>query len=518
MKKRIISIILLILMLLIPITKVFASGIKLHYEGERAYWKKFYTRMVKDDKGKVAYCVQPNKQIPAHIRYNFGTRQMDKRMVNILKHGYPLNYSGLREKHPNKIYDRNYYISTWVALNIALDNFYGETVESASNAGDDYIRDLLSLMDVEPENPALKPVKRDIKTSRNDVLGILETEPIEFVGQAGLKFNLHGFVDGVGGSVKIVDADNRNEVLNGRLSIGQKFRIVANDGYAGEVEVKPVDHSLKDFKKVLLEPVNDNKYQFFAHSALIGDSYDIMPIKVRFNGETGGNPAPKPKINGQISKKDVEDGYGVNGANFLIKNNGRFTKTPETTDDDGNIVPATYYEAGEYTINVTTGGDGSASYELPEYSGETSWSVRETKAPHGYYKSEDGSQTLGGNIFKNKRQKGKITITKVDNESNYINHHDKTKPQGDGELDGAVFDIVADEDIILPNISNKVVHKKGDVVETLVIKSGRAESSLHELGTYKVVERQLPEGYWYQNYQKKFTPFITSISSLFILI
>lgn len=127
-------------------------------------------------------------------------------------------------------------------------------------------------------------------------------------------------------------------------------------------------------------------------------------------------------------------------------------------------------------------------------------------------------QALGGNIFKNKRQKGKITITKVDNESNYINHRDKTKPQGDGELDGAVFNIVADEDIILPNVSNKVVHKKGDVVETLVIQNGRAESSLHELGRYKVVEVQLPQGYWYENYQKKFTPFITSISSLFILI
>ena len=155
---------------------------------------------------------------------------------------------------------------------------------------------------------------------------------------------------------------------------------------------------------------------------------------------------------------------------------------------------------------------------MPEYSGETTWSVRETKAPHGYYKSEDGEQTLGGNTFKNKRQKGKITITKVDNENSYINHNDKTKPQGDGQLDGAVFDIIAEEDIVLPNISNKVVHKKGDVVETLVIQNGRAESSLHELGTYKVVERQLPEGYWYQNYQKKFTPFITSISSLFILI
>ena len=81
-----------------------------------------------------------------------------------------------------------------------------------------------------------------------------------------------------------------------------------------------------------------------------------------------------------------------------------------------------------------------------------------------------------------------------------------------------MFDIIAEEDIVLPNISNKVVHKKGDVVETLVIKNGRAESGLHELGKYKVIEVQLPQGYWYQNYQKKITPFITSISSLFILI
>ena len=104
--------------------------------------------------------------------------------------------------------------------------------------------------------------------------------------------------------------------------------------------------------------------------------------------------------------------------------------SPEKIEQDGTVTPATYYEAGEYTINVSTSGDGSASYELFEYADETSWSVKETTAPNGYYKSEDGEQTLGGNTFKNKRQKGKITITKVDNENSYMHRHSGPRDRG----------------------------------------------------------------------------------------
>lgn len=514
MKKRIVAFLLLSVMILIPFTQVFAISVS--GQGKTMHWGStgYYTKIIKDNDGNYVYCVDPHKKLPKGEDFNLSNDPLHQRQINILKYGYPLDMTGLTQvslKTP-----KQYYMSTWIALNVAVGNFKGVTLENAYAYGDSYLNALLDNMD-KPliDDNIFKPASRNIGVSKNDTFNHLESDEIKFIGN-NTSFQLSGFVNGVCGRLKIVDADTR-QLLRDDLKTNQRFRIATDLGYSGRVEVVPVGHGFKKVPEVKLQTGN-NDVQVVAFIDRIGGVLDVKPIVLEFRGGNPPQPEPKPNVNGQISKKDVEDGYGVNGAEFRIVNDGRFTKTPETTDDDGNIVPATYYEAGEYTINVTTGNDGTASYELPEYSGETTWSVRETTAPNGYYKSEDGEQSLGGNIFKNKRQKGKITITKVDNENSYINHNDKTKPQGDGQLDGAVFEIIAEEDIVLPNISNKVVHKKGDVVETLVIKNGRAESSLHELGTYKVVERQLPEGYWYENYQKKFTPFITSISSLFILI
>lgn len=511
MKKRIVAFLLLLIMILLPVTQAFAISVS--GQGKTMHWGStgYYTKIIKDSDGKYVYCVDPHKKLPKGEDFNLSNERLHQRQINILKYGYPLDMTGLTQvslKTPEQ-----YYMSTWIALNVAVGNFKGVTLENAYAYGDSYLNALLDNMDKPLEDDNIfKPASRNIGVSKNDTFNHLESDEIKFVGN-NTSFNLSGFVKGVCGRLKIVDADTR-QLLRDNLKTNQRFRIATDLGYSGRVEVSPIDHGFQKIPEVKLKTISST-IQPTTIIDRIGGTLDVKPIVLEFRG---GNPAPVPNVNGQITKKDVEDGYGVNGANFVIKNNGRFTKTPETTDDDGNIVPATYYEAGEYVINVTTNGDGSASYELPEYSGETTWSVRETTAPNGYYKSEDGEQTLGENTFKNKRQKGKITITKVDNENSYINHNDKTKPQGDGQLDGVVFDIIAEEDIILPNISNKVVHRRGDVVETLVIQNGRAESSLHELGKYKVIEVQLPMGYWYENYQKKFTPFITSISSLFILI
>lgn len=448
MKKRIVAFLLLLVMILIPVTQAFAISVS--GQGKTMHWGStgYYTKIIKDKDGNYVYCVDPHKKLPKGEDFNLSNNPLHQRQINILKYGYPLDMTGLTQvslKTPEQ-----YYMSTWIALNVAVGNFKGVTLENAYAYGDSYLNALLDNMDKPLEDDNIfKPASRNIGVSKNDAFNHLESDEIKFIGN-NTSFQLSGFVDGVCGRLKIVDADTRT-IIPHPLETNQRFRIATDLGYSGRVEVSPIDHGFKKVPEVKLQTGNDG-VQDVAIINRIGGTLDVKPIVLEFRGGNPPQPEPKPNISGQITKKDVEDAYGVNGAEFRIVNDGRFTKTPQTTDDEGNIVPATYYEAGEYAFTVTTSDDGSASYELPEYSGETSWSVRETKAPYGYYKSEDGSQTLGGNIFKNKRQKGKITITKVDNESNYINHRDKTKPQGDGELDGAVFNIVADEDIILPNL------------------------------------------------------------------
>ena len=75
-------------------------------------------------------------------------------------------------------------------------------------------------------------------------------------------------------------------------------------------------------------------------------------------------------------------------------------------------------------------------------------------------------------------------------------------PQGDATLAGAVFEIYAEEDIILAN--GDVLHRAGSLVETITTDSkGLAKSSNLDLGVYRVKEKTPPTGYQYWRYKDK---------------
>lgn len=97
------------------------------------------------------------------------------------------------------------------------------------------------------------------------------------------------------------------------------------------------------------------------------------------------------------------------------------------------------------------------------------------------------------------RQKGYITIRKVDADNFEVNHNDIYVPQGDGTFEGAVFNIISDSDIILADGSIAVA--AGAIADTITTdRNGYARSKALELGSYTLVEVVRPEGYRYKEY------------------
>ena len=151
---------------------------------------------------------------------------------------------------------------------------------------------------------------------------------------------------------------------------------------------------------------------------------------------------------------------------------------------------------------VTTLEDGSAKYtvDLPI---KNSFYVSETQAPSNYFRNsndiysfefrviaEDKAIAKFSHTFKNDRTTAKIQIEKVDKETG------KAVPQGDANLEGAVYGLYAREDIVHPDGATGVIFKKNDIVATLTTdKNGKCEIDNLYLGKYFVKEITPSEGY-----------------------
>ena len=123
-------------------------------------------------------------------------------------------------------------------------------------------------------------------------------------------------------------------------------------------------------------------------------------------------------------------------------------------------------------------------------------------APEGYVLADepvpftiDGSEAVVTVTQYNMPQKGQLTITKTgevfssvqENEGLYQPVYEVTG------LPGAVYDVIADEDIYTGDGTLRA--EKDTVVETLTTgEDGSAQSSLLYLGRYRLEERQAPEG------------------------
>ena len=149
------------------------------------------------------------------------------------------------------------------------------------------------------------------------------------------------------------------------------------------------------------------------------------------------------------------------------------------------------YVTGDLIETVITGDDGSAE-TVKRYPVAHSFTIKELKAPFGYNKAEDRIVTMPYNqtvvnsettaVIGDDRQQGKIRVYKVDKENN------------EKKLAGAVFNVVASEDIIVHGVK---LYDKGAVIETITTgEDGSADtSSLYTGFKYNLDEVKAPDGY-----------------------
>ena len=188
---------------------------------------------------------------------------------------------------------------------------------------------------------------------------------------------------------------------------------------------------------------------------------DPLDLSLRFN------VAMQPI---KIEKID-ENGNPVKlaGTEFRVENEDKSFSKVYTTDASG-IVTTEKLGIGKYTIT-------------------------EVKAPTGYVISNEvkevnvvASDTPLSIKYENKNQMGIINIDKK------VKATDGAGKEHIEQLEGAVFNVVAREDITTPN--GTLLHKKGDVVDTVTTDAnGKASSKELYLGAYQVKEVSVPTGF-----------------------
>lgn len=240
---------------------------------------------------------------------------------------------------------------------------------------------------------------------------------------------------------------------------------------------------------------------------------------------TGGN-GDGPTVPISFRKTDPER---FNAANY---NTGLITFAPASSSSSAfdNISGA--------AIEISGDGVGAGTYELPctVELGEGTYTVREVEPPYGYLLNDSWSAEITVEVEKDAegkpvegaeakatitvsgggdtdgetyatvedyRQRGRLTVTKVDNETISINHNNYRTPQGDASFVGAVFELWAAKDIYLPSTWIKI-YSEGDLVATAVTgNDGSFTIDGLEQGVYTLQEITPSDGYVFRDAEKR---------------
>ena len=194
----------------------------------------------------------------------------------------------------------------------------------------------------------------------------------------------------------------------------------------------------------------------------------------------------------KVEKCDAETGniIPMTGTGFQIKD----LSTGEFVTQD------IYYPNPETLDAFYVSDEGWLMLPEPLHTGD--YELYEVAAPYGYVLSSepvpftiDGSEAVVTVTQYNMPQKGQLTITKTGEVFASVQENDELyqpvyEVMG---LPGAVYDVIADEDIYTGDGTLRAA--KDTVAETLTTgEDGTAQSGLLYLGRYRLEERQAPEG------------------------
>ena len=212
-----------------------------------------------------------------------------------------------------------------------------------------------------------------------------------------------------------------------------------------------------------------------------------------------------------VYKQDIDTKKPLANATFEVR-----------AAEDFSIGSKQLHKQGDLICTMTTGADGHATSGDAEMFVGAGYVLSEISAPEGYTLNSDRKEfefNFAGNEFEysqlaidfdNDNQKGKISVHKTGEVFSSVNAVSSAYRDEDGnvtidpttygfvftdgDLEGAVFEITAAEDIITPD--GTIRAKAGDIVATLTTdEKGCAESDLLYLGKYTVTEKQAAFGY-----------------------
>ena len=200
-----------------------------------------------------------------------------------------------------------------------------------------------------------------------------------------------------------------------------------------------------------------------------------------------------------IQKVDAETKKAIPADNvvFKLKNSAGEYVSQEVRLPSGSVV----YE------EFQTGADGIA--QIPFVLPADTYTIEEIASPDKYLLGEEVSFTLdteehGSSIvvtveYENTPQKGKILIQKTGDQFSGVNQQETEHGTvfvpvfQEGKIAGAVFDIIAAEDIIVGGDTKAL---KGEVVDTVTTTADQEDWSKElYLGSYALVEKSTPFGY-----------------------
>lgn len=249
----------------------------------------------------------------------------------------------------------------------------------------------------------------------------------------------------------------------GTLTTGENGKALSNALYLGEYYLKEVSAPTG----YVLNKDNHN----------VSLKYDGQKAEVYIQSETVSNMPQKGII--EISKIDAEtDRPIIKGAVY-----GVYASTDIVVNGDVK------YKKDQLVDKVSTDNGKGASKKL--YLG--TYYVKELTAPEGYnknnnvyyvplmYQGQDVSIFTFKVTDKDVSQKGRITVTKTDSETN------KTVKDLTTE-----FEVYAKSDII---VNGEILYSAGQLVTTIMTKDGVASTENLPLGDYFVKEKTAPVGY-----------------------
>lgn len=219
-------------------------------------------------------------------------------------------------------------------------------------------------------------------------------------------------------------------------------------------------------------------------------SYAGQNVETVFSESTFHNDRQKAEVS--VLKQDKDTLNSLDGGVFGLYA-GR-----DITNADGNIVVS----KGTLIEKAVTGEDGKAVFTADLPIG-FSYDVKEIQAPDGYlrnqedvysftfsYTNDSEAKVTFTHTFINERVNATIRLQKKDAETN------QAIPQGDADLENAVYGLYARKDIVHPDRATGVIYKAGDRVATLTTdENGEASVENLYLGEYFIKEITPPVGY-----------------------